>query len=932
VCVIFTPIEKIIEDIPLRRLQSQVSDHHLAEIAQDLVDWEQISPALKLTDSECREIKEDFSDRYNLQKRQALRVWRWKSGEQATYKNLIQLLYSQGLVQVAETLANSLRTGKQRLGNSVILDTFHRYLLDCYHELCHPSRKQWPSYFQDFLPQPVYVDLTLSTISLNSTAEIVLAGKEISSNEIITNLSDVFSSGDQLMVLFEGVAGSGKTTLSWHACREWANKKLLQQFHLLIHIQMKNPQLHEAKHLPDLIPYPDKKLRQEVATAIADQKGKGVCFLLDGLDEAPTPFLELLFEILCGTYVRLPQLSLIMTSRPDSRMTTKLRAILKSKITIEGFSKAKLYEFLDVSLGANSNEKQQLIQKFKINPQLESLCGLPINAVIMMYLNHFFPHGHRDDIPITQTSLFKPLLSNFLVRHVETRTDAYELPEIEDFTKDIPPIIQKAFWQICKLAYTDCTSSMKKKLFTSDELLGAKVSIDNSLGLLQIHPKITMFGHKRYYSFPHLSLQEFLAAVHISSWKKQSKQTRAIKDVMKQDPLSRILPFYAGLTHLHDNQEALQVLSEVLKLPVEDRITLEALKENLSLANDRRRQALTLFNCLYESQDAKLFECQEVQLASDKLSLLGLGLTPTDCIAVAYFIRKSLLKMQALIHRMGRCSEIGISSFVKEIRRGVCTSTSPDLGLWLEISDVIFTKEAIQSLKELLQGQSILKALHMLCYLDPTNASVTILLTYLIEGLSFNSSCNQVMFGFFDLHDSHVYHLILLVRGCPQLKVFSLDLSLSVFDLSRRIMPLLSAALRYTTLRVLGLTGCKIDDRALQYLGSGIHENQHLEILVLSKNSFTVKGLLSFLILFINDKSILEEVKVNGELRYPLMRTTGYSYVISQIERVRHIFFKKTFSVTFAEIESTSTTMKYLQSAGAQVVELPAAFSRRDVL
>ena len=152
------------KDIPLRRLQSQISDYHLAEIAQDLVDWEQISPALKLTDSECRVIKEDFSDRYNLQKRQALCVWRWKSRGQATYKNLIQLFCSQGLVQLAETLANSLRVGKQQLRSNVTLDIFHRYLLDCYRDLSHPSRKQWPSFLRDFLPQRVYVDLTLSTI------------------------------------------------------------------------------------------------------------------------------------------------------------------------------------------------------------------------------------------------------------------------------------------------------------------------------------------------------------------------------------------------------------------------------------------------------------------------------------------------------------------------------------------------------------------------------------------------------------------------------------------------------------------------------------------------------------------------------------------------------------------------------------------------
>ena len=495
---IYFLVEKMVKDIPPSKLQSQVSDYHLAEIAQDLVDWERISPALKLTDSECREIKEDFSDRYNLQKRQALRVWRWKSGDHATYKALIQLFCSQGLVQLAETLANNLRTGNQRLRSIFILDLFHRYLLDCYLKLPHPSRKQWPSDFRDFLPHDVYVDLALSTIALNRIDEIVRAGKEISSNTCkSTNLSDVFSSGEQLMVLFEGVAGSGKTTLSWHACKEWANKKLLQQFYLLIHVQMNDPQLQEAKHLPDLIPYPDKKFCQEVATAIVDQRGKGVCFLLDGLDEAPTPLLELLVnEILLGSYVQVPHLSLIMTSRPDSRTTTKLQAFLKSRIVIEGFSRAKLYEFIDVSLGAYGDEKRRLVEKFKVNPQLESLCSLPINAVIMIFLNRFFHHG---DLSVTQTGLFKPLLSNFLVRHTQTRTGADELPEIVDFTKDIPPNIQKPFRQICKLAYTHSTSSKKKKLFTSEELLGAKVSIDNSLGLLQIYPKVTMYGQKHHY-------------------------------------------------------------------------------------------------------------------------------------------------------------------------------------------------------------------------------------------------------------------------------------------------------------------------------------------------------------------------------------------------------------------------------------------------
>ena len=39
-------------------------------------------------------------------------------------------------------------------------------------------------------------------------------------------------------VLVEGVAGSGKTTLSWHACQEWAKGTMFQEFDYLIHLSL----------------------------------------------------------------------------------------------------------------------------------------------------------------------------------------------------------------------------------------------------------------------------------------------------------------------------------------------------------------------------------------------------------------------------------------------------------------------------------------------------------------------------------------------------------------------------------------------------------------------------------------------------------------------------------------------------------------------
>ena len=120
----------ICEGVPDKLLDSRVSDIHLAEIARDLVEWEKVAHYFHITESEQKEIKEDFEGRYNLQKRQALRVWRWKNGDEATYRNLIGVCCSQELVSLAESIVKYLSAGEQLRSSQVLNDTFYRYLLD----------------------------------------------------------------------------------------------------------------------------------------------------------------------------------------------------------------------------------------------------------------------------------------------------------------------------------------------------------------------------------------------------------------------------------------------------------------------------------------------------------------------------------------------------------------------------------------------------------------------------------------------------------------------------------------------------------------------------------------------------------------------------------------------------------------------------------
>ena len=76
--------------IPKERLDSEVSDEHIAEISRQMKRWEVYMPDLLGENAEAaEEIKYSYQNNYRLQKREALRRWKRKFGSSATYRRLI---------------------------------------------------------------------------------------------------------------------------------------------------------------------------------------------------------------------------------------------------------------------------------------------------------------------------------------------------------------------------------------------------------------------------------------------------------------------------------------------------------------------------------------------------------------------------------------------------------------------------------------------------------------------------------------------------------------------------------------------------------------------------------------------------------------------------------------------------------------------------
>lgn len=168
-----------------------------------------------------------------------------------------------------------------------------------------------------------------------------------------------------------------------------------------------------------------------------------------------------------------------------------------------------------------------------------------------------------------------------------------------------------------------------------------------------------MYGTERYYKFFHLSLQEFLAAVHLSKHDKPA----FIKQILSKIPQSQVLPFYAGLTQLK-NRGTLGILSQALGQAVDHCTTAG----QLSKFNDPRKKSLAFINSLYECQSKTLFKLPEAQSVLNStvqnavadlnreanknfrpnaipvappfrtLTLKCLPLSPIDCLSLGYYL------------------------------------------------------------------------------------------------------------------------------------------------------------------------------------------------------------------------------------------------------------------------------------------------------
>ena len=555
-----------------------------------------------------------------------------------------------------------------------------------------------------------------------------------------------------------------------------------------------------------------------------------------------------------GKRSMLPSANILLASRPSPNIFFHLFDCITGKVVIKGFR--SLNEFIEATVPEVSKQIQ-LLEALDMKPELYSLCHLPLHAVILIFLFDVL----QEKLPTTRTGLFHPLVCNFLIRHLQSRT-SHPISTIYDLKNDLPDDVYKSLCKMSQLAYKsilDRHSLMSRAMLKS---AGIDPTKHDTFGFLKIHHKVTMFGPSNLYAFPHLSLQEYLAAFHNTQLKRHN-QVISFKEIFDQNPLSSVLSFYAGLTQLTNVPEE---ICHLLLCVMENRMHLNTVVDKLRSTNtDMRKHMLALMNCIYESKMIELmnritFSPEMVEdnviLASDfdknnrhshiELPLPFMILYPTDCLSIGYFARHAcdlIPKSSYIVLNLSSC--MLKSQEIRALSQELCKQIIQNHNLCLNLTYVWLTKEALNSIRTVLTLQSGVFGLVIIATMIQ---DLRLAFKYITEVLHHNSltylSINELVWPV----SWPIAHYLVLLLHCGQcLTSLNLCGCKTIFT-NPRVMLLVCEALKFSkNLMWLFLDGCGINNQLLQLLAAAVTEGCKIQALDIGWNQYTSDGLTQFL-------------------------------------------------------------------------------------
>ena len=340
------------------------------------------------------------------------------------------------------------------------------------------------------------------------------------------------------LILIEGAPGVGKTTFSEQFCYKWSQGQRLTDHKLLVLLPLRDKGVRSAENVSDLFHHP--QLQQAIAEEVEGSGGEGVALWLEAWDELEEDMRErssLFLELVHGRV--LPKATIIITSRPWATENIRESDSVKVDQHIEVVSTPSIQFSRVLREGrVKSDSSAKFLDYINLNPAMKAAMHTPVTANIVADIFQW-SRDMESPPPTTLTQLYTALTCKLLMEHLSSLKAEGKPPKIRSL-EEVPEDVKKQLLNLCRLSWEGL---VRQQLTFSSSAVGG-----DTLGLM--HGVRELYGGKDgqlSYHFMHLTLQEFLAAYHISQLPPDTQQ-QVIKGHVDTGHLTVAVRFFFGLT------------------------------------------------------------------------------------------------------------------------------------------------------------------------------------------------------------------------------------------------------------------------------------------------------------------------------------------------------------------------------------------------
>ncbi|XP_035986588.1 NACHT, LRR and PYD domains-containing protein 5-like, partial [Fundulus heteroclitus] len=448
-------------------------------------------------------------------------------------------------------------------------------------------------------------------------------------------------------VMTKGVAGIGKKVLTQKFTLDWAEGKAHQNIHFVFPFTFRELNVLKEKKfsLVDLVHHFFTETKE-----ICSFEHFQVLFIFDGLDESRLPLdfqnQEILtdatestsVDVLLTNLIRgklLPSARLWITTQPAAANQIPPECV--GMVTeVRGFTDPQKEEYFRKRF-RDEEQARRIISHMKTSRSLHIMCHIPVFCwITATVLEDVLETREGGELPSTLTEMY----IHFLVVQTKVKKVKFDGGAATDplWSKKNKKMIKS----LGKLAFDQLQEG--NLIFYESDLTECGIDIRTasvySGVFTQIFREERGLYQNKVFCFVHLSVQEFLAALHVHltfinsgvilmEETKRTAKRRRLKslhqtavDQALQSPnghLDLFLRFLLGLS-LQTNQRLLQgLLTQTGSSSQTNQETVQYIKEKIS-ENVSAEKSINLFHCLNELNDRSLVEEIQQSLSSGSLS------------------------------------------------------------------------------------------------------------------------------------------------------------------------------------------------------------------------------------------------------------------------------------------------------------------------